>query len=189
MTARSRARIWIERPGRGNSQSDGTEDRGTGLEGAAFWGGPCWVSLEGLSGPWLTVPDSGSLSTRGHLDPHAGSQSQRLGRLPQYCPENTQSLLLLFLKQESRHVRQTDSKPPQSCQVGKARHFLPRTSPLNPQQDRAGPWGSCQFSDFRKESDQPRLANRLESGLWSGQRSGWGASGTITMSPFCWWWL
>ena len=56
--------------GRGNSQSGGTEDRGTGLEGGAFWGGPCWVSLEGLSGPPLTAPDWAT-RTHTHGQPEA----------------------------------------------------------------------------------------------------------------------
>lgn len=81
-------------------------------------------------------PDRGSLSTQATqiYTWWGGGQRQRLGQLPWYCPENTQSFLLLFLKQESRCVRQTHITPLQRCQAGEVSRFLPSPSPLNPRQ-------------------------------------------------------
>lgn len=124
----------------------------------------CCDSLARLSGPLLSTPTRAPRADRAPTPATLGEPEAEAGPAPLSCPKNkTRSFSTLLLRQESRYLRQTDNKALQSCPVGIC-YFSPRTSPLNPQQGRAGPWESCQFSDFRRESDHPRLASSFCSG-------------------------
>lgn len=87
-------------------------------------------------------PDRGSPEHTGHPDLHVVVVGGRRGAVRDRGWASSPSTVLrthtqsfpLFLKQESRRVRQTDNKPLQSCQVGKVCRFLPSISPLNPRQ-------------------------------------------------------
>ena len=75
----------------------------------------------------------------GHTDPPVEGEAVRdrgwAGSPGAVLRTHAQSFPLLFLKQESRCVRQTSNTPLQRCQVGEVCGFFPSPSPLNPRQE------------------------------------------------------